>query len=342
MENKIVIKSRVRLARNLVDYPFPNRLDEEKSLEVIEKVKEALFKDNSGLEREYDFYKMADLSQLKKICMVEKHLISPDLASNVNGAVLIKKDETVSIMINEEDHIRIQTMCDGLELEKAYQIANKIDDFLEETLEYAFDVELGYLTSCPTNTGTGMRASVMFHLPALTQLRYINDVYKVSSQIGVAVRGIYGERTEALGNIYQISNQLTLGRTEKNTIENIKGMATDIVSKELQAREMIKKTWGIKLEDKIFRALGLLEGARIIDTSEAMGYLSVVKVGVEMGYIENIKLDDLDKLMINIQPAHQSTMFENAERKDRDINRAKYIRETLEKLKVGGANYELQ
>ncbi len=342
MENKIVIKSRVRLARNLVDYPFPNKLDEEKSLVVIEKVKEALFKNNSGLERDYEFYKMSDLRQLKKICMVENHLISPDLANNANGAVLIKKDETVSIMINEEDHIRIQTMCDGLELEKAYEKASEIDDFLEETLEYAFDVNLGYLTSCPTNTGTGMRASVMIHLPALTQMRYINDVHKVSSQIGVAVRGIYGERTEALGNIYQISNQLTLGRTEKNTIENIKGMASDIVSKELQAREMIKKTWGIKLEDKIFRALGLLEGARIIDTSEAMGYLSVVKVGVEMGYIENIKLDDLDKLMINIQPAHQSTMFENSEIKNRDINRAKYIRETLEKLKVGGADYELQ
>lgn len=342
MENKIVIKSRVRLARNLVDYPFPSKLDEEKSLEVINRVKDAFFKNEGELDREYDFYKMSDLNQLKKICMVEDHLISPDLASNDNAAVIVKKDESVSIMINEEDHIRIQTMYDGLDLDKAYEKASEIDDMLEKHLNYAFDVELGYLTSCPTNTGTGMRASVMIHLPALTQMRYINDVYKISSQIGIAIRGIYGERTEALGNIYQISNQLTLGRTEQNTIENIKGMATDIVSKEIQAREMIKKAWGTKLEDKIYRAMGILENARVMDTSEAMGHLSTVKVGIEMGYIENIKLDKIDKLMINIQPAHQSIMTENEDIKNRDINRAKYIRDTFEKIKVGGADYELQ
>ncbi|MDB0440447.1 protein arginine kinase [Clostridioides difficile] len=341
MKENIVMKSRVRLARNLNNYPFPNRLDKECAIEIIEKVKNAFM--NSSLEHkeEFDFYKIEDLDQSKKMLMVEEHIISPDLAENDKSAVIVKKDKTVSIMINEEDHIRIQTMCDDLNLENAYNIANEIDDLLESNLEYAFSTKLGYLTSCPTNTGTGMRASVMMHLPALSQLGYMDELYKISSQIGIAIRGIYGERTEALGNIYQISNQLTLGRTESNIIENVSGLTKDAISKEVKAREILQKKLGIKLEDKIFRSIGTLENSRVMSSSEAMSHLSNIKMGIEMNYIKKLDLKAIERLMIGIQPAHQSIMYKSDDVKNRDINRATYIRETLEKLR-GGINYELQ
>ena len=329
MENEVVMKSRVRLARNLNDYPFPNKLDDNTALEIIDKVQEAFLESNIYVKDEFDFYKIKDMSELEKISMIEEHIISLDLANNPKGAVLVKKDKKLSIMINEEDHIRIQAIYDGLNLEKAYELADKIDDLLEERLEFAFDENLGYLTSCPTNTGTGMRASVMIHLPALTQLGYMNDVYKISSQIGLAIRGIYGERSEAIGNIYQISNQLTLGRAEVNTIDSINRMAKEIISKEIQAREILRKKLGIRLEDDIFRSLGILENARIIDTLEAMKYLSNIKIGIEMGYISHLTLADINKLITDIQPAHQSIIYKSKCCDDRDINRAMHIRNIL-------------
>ncbi|MDR0880447.1 MAG: protein arginine kinase [Clostridioides sp.] len=342
MGNDVIIKSRVRLARNLNDYLFPHILGRTKSLELIEKVKEAFFESEDKFSEEFDFYKMEDMGEVMKLSLVEDHLISPDIVEKDDAAVIINKDRSVSIMINEEDHIRIQTMSDGLNLENAYETASRIDDILEEKLNYAFDIHLGYLTTCPINTGTGMKASVMMHLPALTSLKYMSQVHKVSAESGMKVRGIYGERTEALGNIYQLSNQLTLGKTENSIIEDITQVSEEIVSKELQARSMIQNTKGIEMEDQVYRALGILQNARVIDTKEAMKHLSSVKVGIEMGYIQNLNISDIDGLMIEIQPAHQSIMFELEEISNRDVNRAKYIRETFEKLKIGVMDSELQ
>lgn len=328
-DNKAIISSRIRLARNLANYSFPNKCTPEECEKVIHLVKNAIVNSNTVLKDDFEFYRISDLSEVDRQSMVEEHLISMDLSKNPCGAVLIKKDKTVSIMINEEDHIRIQTLYDGLELDKAWDMASKIDDILEESLNYAFHESLGYLTSCPTNTGTGMRASVMVHLPALTELGYIDEVLKLSGQLGLAVRGIYGEGSDSSGCIYQISNQLTLGRREQETIENVTGMAKQIIDKEIYARQLLKNKLGIKLEDRIFRSLGILKNARTIDSKEAMKLLSTLKLGVDMGYIDNITTKEIDKLMIYIQPGHQSKIYKSNEYTKRDINRAIYLRKSL-------------
>jgi protein arginine kinase len=327
--NKAIISSRIRLARNLVSYSFPNKSTKEECNKVIDLVKDAIIKSNTVLKDEFEFYKISSLDEIDKQSMIEEHLISMDLSNNECGAVLIKKDKTVSIMINEEDHIRIQTLENGIELDKAWDIADKIDDILEESLNYAFHENLGYLTACPTNTGTGMRASVMVHLPALTELGYIDEVLKLSGQLGLAVRGMYGEGSDSSGCIYQMSNQLTLGRREQDTIENVMGMAKQIIDKELYARELLKNKLGIKLEDRIFRSLGILKNARTIGSKEAIKLLSTLKLGVEMGYINNITTGDIDKLMVDVQPGHQSKIYKSSDYTKRDVNRAIYLRKSL-------------
>lgn len=332
MNNTIVIKSRIRLARNLEDYPFPRKLNTKDSTEIIEKVNSILTNAYNQDKDRLTLYKLKDIGELEKNSMLEEHLISSELINNEDSAVLVNKDKSLSIMINEEDHLRIQSVEDGLNLNDAYKIADKIDDLIESKLVFAFDKKLGYLTSCPTNTGTGMKASVMIHLPALTKLGYMNKVYKICSKVGLTVQGIYGEKSQALGNIYQISNQLTLGRTEINTIDSIRGMAADIILKEIQGREVLRKNMGIDLEDKIFRSLGILQNARMINTSESMRHLSNIKLGIEMGYIKNLNLQEIDNLIISIQPAHQSIIHNITNQKDRDINRANYIREVLGSL----------
>ncbi|SHH44380.1 protein arginine kinase [Tepidibacter thalassicus] len=325
----VVISSRIRLARNLIDYPFPNKLRKEESEEIIKKVKDTILKGNTVLKDEFEFYKMSELDEIERKIMVENHLISIDLGKNENAGVLIKKDETVSIMINEEDHLRIQTLFSGFKLNEAWDIADKIDDILEENLNYAFDERLGYLTSCPTNVGTGLRASIMVHLPALVELGYINGVLNAANKIGLAVRGIYGEGSGSLGNIYQISNQLTLGRDENEIIGNIIGISKQIIEKELSAREMLKNKLGPKLEDRFFRSLGILKYSRLISSKEAMNLLSNVKLGIEMGYINEFTTRDIDKLMIEIQPAYQLRLYNSMDSIERDMNRAKFIREKL-------------
>lgn len=332
MDNKVVMKSKIRLARNISNYPFPIKLDKEKSLEIIELVRSILIGDDSPFKDELEFYKMDEMGEVDKLSMVEDYLISLELASNENSAVLVNKSKTLSIMINEEDHIRIQVIYDGFALRNAYELVNQIDDLIEDKLDIAFDEDLGYLTSCPTNTGTGMKISIIMHLPALTQLKYINDVYKISSQIGITMSGIYVDKSEVIGNIYQISNQLTLGRTEDNTIDSIRGIVADIVLKEVQVREILRKKLCIKLEDKIYRSLGILKSARTIDSRESMIYLSNIKLGMEMGYIKGISFSEIDDLLISVQPAHQSMIYGSNNREDRDVNRAEFIRKKLEGL----------
>jgi len=328
-KTKVVISSRIRLARNLIDYPFPNKLKKEQSDEIIKKVQEAILNGNTVLKDEFDFYKMEDLEDIEKQVLVENHLISIDLIKNEKGGALIKKDETISIMINEEDHLRIQALFPGFKLDEAWDLIDKIDDVLEENLNYAFNENIGYLTSCPTNVGTGLRASIMVHLPALAELGYINGVLNAASQIGLAVRGIYGEGTVSHGNIYQISNQLTLGRKEEEIIGNIMGISKQIIEKELSARETLKNQLGLRLEDRFFRSLGILKSARVIDSTEAMNLLSNIKLGIEMGYIDEIATRDIDELMIQIQPAYQLKLYNSKDTLERDINRAKFIREKL-------------
>lgn len=330
-QSDIVISSRVRMARNIEGIPFPHNLNETLAKEVVEKVYNGILVGNIGLKDEFRLIAMKDLEEIDRLNYVEKHLISPDLAQNtIRGNMLINTKETISIMINEEDHIRIQCLLPGLQLDEALEVADKIDDLLEEKINYAFDEELGYLTACPTNLGTGIRASVMLHLPALSLTGYIQAVLRAAGQIGLAVRGIYGEGTEFLGNLYQISNQVTLGATEREIIRNLHDVTMQITEKERAARKNLLDTKKIELEDRVFRSFGILKNARKITGNEAMQLISDVKLGVSLSLIEGLEMEKINSLIAMIQPGFLQKHYETSLNTiDRDIKRAELIRNTL-------------
>jgi protein arginine kinase len=278
-----------------------------------------------------ELLKIGEMQPLQKKVLVEKHLISPNLAEDSSyGACLLTENEEVSIMINEEDHIRIQCLFPGLQLSEALYAANEIDDWLEANIHYAFDEAYGYLTSCPTNVGTGLRASVMMHLPGLMLTQQINRVIPAINQLGLVVRGIYGEGSEALGNIFQISNQITLGKSEKDIVEDLQGVVGQLISQERSAREALRKTSNIQLEDRVYRSLGVLTNSRIIETKEAARCLSDVRLGIDMGYIKDISKNILNELMILTQPGFLQQYAGGPLRpNERDTRRATLIRERL-------------
>ncbi len=328
MENKdIVITSRIRLARNLKNYRFPIKMSQEEAEKVVREVSDAINRINLNYKLTY----MRDLSDIQKSALIENHLISPALAEKKEvAAFLLSPDKKVSIMLNEEDHIRIQTLDKGMSLKECWDLSNKIDDVIEEAVDYAFDRELGYVTSCPTNIGTGMRASVMIHLPALSITNQIEKLLYGVSQLGVAVRGVYGEGTKSLGHLYQISNQGTLGASEETLIDKITQIARQIVEKEEKTREHLKKNNFEDLEDEFYRAYGLLTNARKMTTEEAMKLISLIKLGNDMKMINVAENKDLYELMTKIQPSNLLS-FAGKEllSKERDNKRAEIIRNEL-------------
>ena len=330
-ESDIVISSRVRMARNIESISFPHYLDREKSEDVIDRVYKAINRGNLCLENEFKLIKMDEIDIIERSNYVERHLISPSLAKNVSGgAVLINNEETVGIMINEEDHIRIQCLYPGLQLEKCFNMADKIDDLLEESIIYAFDEQLGYLTSCPTNVGTAIRTSVMLHLPGLGLTGYINGVINTANKIGLAVRGIYGEGTEYLGDIYQISNQITLGMSEEEIITNLKNVTLQIIQNERIAWEKLLDTKSIELEDKVYRSYGTLKNARLLSSKEAMQLISDVKLGVNLKLINGISIEQLNRLITIIQPGYLQKHFKSQLTGiERDAKRAQLTRENI-------------
>nr|WP_312578439.1 protein arginine kinase [Sedimentibacter sp.] len=328
-ENEIVMTSRIRLARNLKNYKFPTKMDGEDANRIIHDTNDAINNYSSSLN--YRLLYMKDLSDIEKNVLIEKHLISPALAEHKDrGALLLSPDEKSSIMVNEEDHIRIQSLGSGMCLNECWEKGTKIDDVLEEKLDYAFDRELGYITSCPTNIGTGMRASVMLHLPALSITNQIDKLLYAISQLGVAVRGVYGEGTKSMGHLYQISNQGTLGASEEKLIEKITQIVVQIIQKEKATREVLTKNNKEEIEDEIYRALGLLSYARSISTDEAMKLISLVKLGREIGIINGLQNKDLYDLMVKVQPNNLlSAANNNLTVKERDNKRAEFIRNEL-------------
>jgi protein arginine kinase len=273
---------------------------------------------------------MKDLSDVKKNSLIENHVISPALANKRNeGAFLLSPDGKTSVMINEEDHMRIQTIEDGLSLKECWKLSNEVDDIIEESVDYAFDRELGYITACPTNIGTGMRASVMLHLPALSITNQIDKLLYGVSQLGVAVRGVYGEGTKSIGHLYQISNQGTLGASEETLIDKINQIVMQIIDKEKNTREHLMKNNYDDLEDDFCRAYGLLTNARKMTVDEAMKLLSLIKLGSEMGITPMVKGKNIYQLMIWIQPNNISTIDAELSPKDRDKKRAEIIRREL-------------
>ena len=329
MSNQVVISTRVRLARNLKDYPFPCKLGLQGREKIIENVKKAITESNSSIATDFSFIKMGELTPTQSVSLVEKRLVSPEFISNTDGrALLLSKDENISIMINEEDHIRVQVITKGLTLEQAYDTADKLDTLLDENLEFAFDEKLGYLTQCPTNLGTGMRASVMLHLPALEKSKAINRIAGNLSKLGLTIRGAHGEGTEPKGALYQLSNQVTLGISEKSAIENLKNITIQLIAQEEQARERLCSN--IDIQDTISRSLGILKTALIISHEEALKLLSNVRLGIVSGQITDITTETIDKLMLAVEPA---TLTVNINKSlsphDRDIERAKLLRNSF-------------
>lgn len=329
MSNDVVISTRIRLARNLKDYPFPCKLNSQGREKVIEKVRDAVKKSNSPVASDFSFIRMSELTSSQSVSLVEKRLVSPEFISETDGrALLISKDECFSIMINEEDHIRLQVITKGLSLEQAYDTADKLDTLLDENLDFAFDEKLGYLTQCPTNLGTGMRASVMLHLPALEKSRAISRIAGNLSKLGLTIRGAHGEGTEPKGALYQLSNQVTLGISEKAAIENLKNITEQLIVQENQARERLCSS--IDIQDAISRSLGILRSALVISHDEALKLLSNVRLGIVSKQITDVSTETIDKLMLAVEPATLTvTLNKNLSAHDRDIERAKLIRAEL-------------
>lgn len=321
----IVVSTRVRLARNLEKYPFPALLKSEEKKKVSKEIEDTILKSNSTLADDFEIINMSDISENERTALAEKHLISPEMAQNVDGSVMINKDENMSIMLMEEDHIRLQIIMGGSKLKDAWELADKVDNVIEENADYAFSEEFGYLTACPTNTGTGMRASVMMHLPALTYTNNINKIISSASALGLTVRGLYGEGSRAYGNLYQISNQVTLGISEKEIIDMLENITGQICRHEQEARENLKKNG--ETEDKLWRSYGILKYARSISSSEAKSLISDVILGENMGIIDN-KEKSLTWLMVETEPALISE-GENLSPKDRDKKRAELLREYI-------------
>lgn len=325
----IVISSRVRLARNLRDFSFPNRAPTRVLNQVLTIVKDCYRKVvdlNDAI-----LVVINELDELDRQFLMERRLVSPDFVkSDKPCGLIIGKDELISIMINEEDHLRVQSIQSGLELDKAWQTIHTIDDALANPLNFAYSDQFGYLTACATNTGTGMRASVFINLPALAIAEKIDKIIHEIAPSEVAVRGFYGEGSDILGNIFQVSNQMTLGKTEQSIINRISNMAEQLISVELKAREKILQQESIIIEDKVARAIGTIKHAKMINSAECVSVLSLLRLGVALELIDYIDEKILNELLVLIQPAHlQKLHGRNLNSRDRDILRIKLIRKRL-------------
>jgi protein arginine kinase len=328
----IVISTRVRLARNLSDHPFPNAADPEELEEVVQQIYHVLAA--SQLLGSAFFLDMQKLGKPDRKFLVERRLISPPYAESNRPAMLgVGEDEYLSVMVNEEDHLRIQSIQPGLNVEEAGRLISQLDDELGEQLDYAFTNQFGYLTACPTNTGTGMRISLFVHLPALAMLEEIEAVLGKLAPSEITVRGFYGEGTEVVGNIFQISNQLTLGRTDESIVKRMEEVAEKLLSLEADGRERLLSDHRLRVEDKVFRTLGILQNARMISSLEFLNLLSHLRLGVDAGFIKKADRGLLNELMVVLQPAHLQKMHREAQSDERrDACRARLVREKISAL----------
>lgn len=323
----IVMMTRIRLARNLAGHRFPGRANEEQRAEILSACRQIIGA-NPLMQPSYDL-SLSGLSDLQKQILVERHLISRELSAAPNGsAVMISKDQTCSVMINEEDHLRIQFLRAGFQFKKTWSAIDAFDTAIEDKLEYAFSPSIGYLTACPTNVGTGMRASAMMHLPALVIGGHMEKVVRAVNQLGIVVRGQFGEGSEASGSIFQISNQTTLGEAEEQIIKRLSSVLNAIVEHELNARARLIENDAAKLFDKIGRAYGILQNAHLLSSGETMNLLSLVRLGIDLGVFPDIGRASVDRLFIEAQPGHVQNTASASELAPaaRDELRATHIR----------------
>jgi len=322
----IVLMTRVRLARNLAGKSFPGWAKEKERTTIMEACREAVVA-TPQMKRSLSTT-VDELSELEKQILVERHLISRELSGAKSGAgVIISKDQAFSVMINEEDHLRIQTLRAGFQLKKTWNAINDLDTALEDKLDYAFSPTLGYLTACPTNLGTGMRASAMMHLPALVISSQMEKVVRAVNQLGMVVRGLFGEGSDASGSIFQISNQTTLGESEEDIIKRLGSVLNSIVEHELNARDRLMENDAPKVFDKIGRAYGILQNSHLLSSGEAMNLLSLLRLGIDLGVFPDNSRCVIDRLFIEAQPGHiQHTTKHDLESSERDTLRAEKLR----------------
>jgi len=324
-DSDVVISSRVRLARNLADFPFKDKAKQEDLEQILKKIKEIVPSIGYGLK----YIELRNIDNITKLTLIENHLISPEFATNKKGAILINDEENICIMINEEDHIRIQVFSSGQELEELLNLAIEIDEKIDGLVTYATNEKYGYLTSCPTNVGTGLRASVMVHLPALTLTGNIEKVLNVVNNFGMNIRGVYGEGTQSKGNIYQISNNQSLGLIEKEIIKNIKTITEKVIEQERLARKYLTKRQ-IDLEDRVYRAYGILANAMKLSSEECRKLLSDVKLGTDLGIIKELDDMKVSKLETYTKPGNlQKYLAKELDAYDRDIERSKVVKQIL-------------
>lgn len=328
-DSDVVISSRIRLARNLEGYAFLPRLEEEAALEVVERLSSSI--EESAAVPDAIVCDLRETPSLDRLLLVERHLISRELANGDDPrSVIFSRDETLSLMINEEDHLRIQVLKPGLELETLLETARSIDERMEKEVRFSFSPTLGYLTSCPTNTGTGMRLSVMLHLPALVFSKEIERVFQAVSSMNLTVRGLYGEGTQASGDFYQVSNQVTLGKSEEDILEDVRRAVPRIVKAERDVREALINESRTMIEDKVWRALGTLRSARTIPSEEAMEFLSIVRLGAHLGVVPDVDVLAVNELFLLVQPGHvQNHEGRTLKAAERDRVRAELIRSRL-------------
>jgi protein arginine kinase len=325
----IVVSSRVRLARNLAGAPFPGWAKKAERAAVLDRIRPKV----EALPEMADAYSLAcqDLTALEKQVLVERHLISREhAAKGVGSAVVMNRRQSLSIMINEEDHLRMQAIRSGLQLKAAFRAVNKVDTELEGALDFAFDPELGYLTACPSNVGTGMRVSAMLHVPSLVLSEQINQVIQAVNKIGLAVRGLYGEGTEALGNLFQISNQTTLGEAEEEIVDRLQKVILQVIEHEQNARQTLLQKRSNTLLDHVGRSYGILKHAHSMHSKEALNLLSLAKLGCDLGFYPEAQRHAVDELFMETQPAHlQKGSQQKLAAEERDALRATIIRQKL-------------
>ncbi|QVL29894.1 protein arginine kinase [Telmatocola sphagniphila] len=332
-ESDIVISTRIRLARNLADMPFTNRAAGIQKAEVESKLRETIAKLNWHSPLHY--IGMQDLNALNRQFLVERQLISREMANVLEGprGVAFDDTESVSLMVNEEDQLRMQVMRSGFALDQAWETIDRIDDMIEQKVQYAFHDQFGYLTACPTNVGTGMRASVMLHLPGLGLTKQIEKAFKAMQKINLVVRGLYGEGSRASGDFFQISNQMTLGKSEPEALNDIRSLIHDTLKYERFARSTLLRENKQALQDRVARALGTLQSATMMTSEETMELLSAVRLGVHMHLIEDLTAPLINELFLQTQPAHlQKIIGEALDGEARNAARARYLRQRLREI----------
>lgn len=331
--DRIVRSSRVRLARNLRGIPFPGwakKADRIKALGIIRSAVEGLSQMQSGFAESMD-----NLTSLDKMILVERHLISREHAAKNSGSgIALNRDGSLCVMINEEDHLRMQALGPGMQIKEVWQAIDALDSALERKLEYAFSLDLGFLTACPTNLGTGIRVSAMLHLPGLVLSEQINQIIQAVNKLGLAVRGLYGEGTEALGNIFQVSNQMTLGETEGDIVERLNKVVAQLIEHEENARATLLEKQPKSVFNHIGRAYGILANAHSISSKETMNLLSLTHLGLDLGLFPGVSPALINELFLVTQPAHLQKRFtEKLNAEERDVLRADMLRERLANVK---------